>query len=100
MRNRTVFGNLKYNKKLEIGDGCGIKLLANIGHMDMDSSFEDELKKAEIAVKYDVDILADNTITCKSFYHKSVCTKPFLLSHYTQNSIVCIVSVKLKFPAL
>ena len=70
MRNRTVFGNLKYNKKLEIGDGCGIKLLANIGHMDMDSSFEDELKKAEIAVKYDVDILADNTITCKSFYYK------------------------------
>lgn len=71
MQKKTVFGNEKYHTKLEIGDGCGLKLLANIGHMDANSSFEDELKKAEIAVKYGVDILADNTITDQSSYFKS-----------------------------
>lgn len=70
MQNKIVFGNNKYNLKLETGIGCGLKLLANIGHMDESASFEDELRKAEIAVKYDVDILADNTITEKSLYYK------------------------------
>lgn len=70
MQDKMVFGNLKYNTKLEVGAGCGLKLLANIGHMDDKLSFEDELKKAEIAVKYQVDILADNTITDKSFSYK------------------------------
>lgn len=71
MQTKITFGNLKYPAKLELGEECGIKLLANIGHMENDSNFEDEIKKAEIAVKYGVDILADNTITSKSFYYKN-----------------------------
>lgn len=70
MQEKIRFGNTKFDRKLEVGAGCGLKLLANIGHMDPAVSFEDELKKAEIAVKYGVDILADNTITEKSIYFK------------------------------
>lgn len=64
------FGNKKYDRMLEVGSGCDIKLLANIGHMDAEADFNDELKKAEIAVRCQVDILADNTITDKSFLFK------------------------------
>ena len=70
MKEKMIFGNLKYDKELEVGVGCGLRLLANIGHMDINTDFDDELKKAEIAVKYGVDILADNTITDKSFLFK------------------------------
>lgn len=65
-----IFGNVKNNRYLEIGRGCEVRLLANIGHMDINADFNDELRKAELAVKYGVDILADNTITDKSFLFK------------------------------
>lgn len=70
MKERILFGNKKYNRQLEVGRGCGVKLLANIGHMDRDDDFNNEIKKAELAVKYGVDILADNTITEKSYAFK------------------------------
>lgn len=70
MQNQVIFGNTKFDRRLAIGTGCGIKLLSNIGHMDSAASFDDELRKAEIAVKYGIDILADNTITDRSFYYK------------------------------
>ena len=70
MNERIVFGNKKYKRELEVGEGCGIKLLANIGHMEATADYSDELKKAEIAVKYGIDILADNTITDKIYIFK------------------------------
>ena len=70
MNERIIFGNKKYERRLEVGEGCGVRLLANIGHMDAASDYNDELKKAEIAVKYGVDILADNTITDKIYSYK------------------------------
>lgn len=45
MDKSTVFGNVKNNRYLEVGKGCGVRLLANIGYMDMNAAFNDELKK-------------------------------------------------------
>ena len=70
MTNKMTFGNKKYGREMEIGGRSSVKLLTNIGHMSSGASFNDEIKKAELAVKYGVDILADNTVTEKSFVFK------------------------------
>ena len=65
-----TFGNHQFPSKLSLGPACGVKILTNLGHMDASAPIEDEEKKAELAVRYGVDILADNTITEKSFSFK------------------------------
>ena len=64
------FGNFRFQQRLRIGENTGIKLLANLGHMDEAMNYDDELRKASIAVNCGVDILADNSVTKKSFDFK------------------------------
>lgn len=67
-----IFGNNNNDfEKLGIDDSCGIKLLANVGQMTDCEDLDIEKEKVRIAIENDVDIIADNTITSKSYEFKS-----------------------------
>jgi phosphomethylpyrimidine synthase len=71
----------KRNKYYAIGDGCSIKINANIGVTSDFSSFDLELKKAEICEKYNVESVMD--LSCgkyaKPFREKLVREFSFLI---------------------
>lgn len=64
MKKNVSFGNkIRDCQQLSIGEGEPIRILANVGHMGMGSSIEDEKEKVKVAIKYGIDIIADNSIT-------------------------------------
>lgn len=71
------FGNSKRKGQLEISDS-NILILANVGHMNIDEPLEIEKRKVHICSKYGVDIIADNSITSKSYEFKK-----WILDNYT-----------------
>ena len=65
---RIAFGNeRKGYRKLEIGTGCNVRFLVNIGHMDDLLPLDDEKRKVQIAFQNSFDIIADNSISSSAF---------------------------------
>lgn len=69
---KIVFGNKKNRRpQLSIGDGEPCRILANVGHMDMNLPINDEKEKVRICVNHGVDIIADNSVTKEAYEFRS-----------------------------
>lgn len=89
-----MIGNKNSSQKLSIGTSAPIRFLSNIGHMSTDEPLDAEKRKVEIAYKYGIDIIADNSITEKSWELRRWIKRNFPLMLNTVPIYECFTSMK------